>query len=181
MRRSSTSEGLSSTKWSAADCRARLLSSRCETNCGQNMGWQRSLSYTLPEIRERFKTSEVVVIDGVYSHAEEQLLRSEFGEDFRTLAVHSPKAERYLRLGARPHRGLTSAEVDRRDSDEISHLDKARPILLADFHIVNDSTLEGFRKQLARIAARITTLSSKVGSQSRPQLTSEPARYQDDG
>ena len=107
----------------------------------------------LPEVRSKLEGAAHVVIDGVYSFPEEELLRAEFGDTFTTLAIHSPKAERYRRLAIRPHRPLTRVEVDQRDTDETTRMDKARPIALADHHVVNAGAVEDLHADLAEILA----------------------------
>ena len=50
-------------------------------------------------------------------------------------------AKRAERLGQRPVRPLTPAEIKERDRTEVENIGKAPPIALADCHFVNDGDL----------------------------------------
>ena len=58
---------------------------------------------------------------------------------------------RYARLAERQHRPLTLEEASSRDKSEIENLNKGGPISLADFTIINESTVEELRKQTEMI------------------------------
>lgn len=96
-----------------------------------------------------------VAIDGLYSQAEYEYLTGTSKLPILLLAVHSPRALRYERLAARPYRPLQPKAVDDRDHMELRRLDKALPIVLADFHIVNDGELEELFAAVDAIVARI--------------------------
>ena len=93
------------------------------------------------EITDLLATGERVVIDGVYSQAEIDYIKSTLPGPISTIAVHSRKSLRYRRMERRPVRPLTPGQLDERDIREIAALDKATPIALADFHLVNDGTM----------------------------------------
>ncbi len=97
---------------------------------------------SIQPIREHLDGGENVVIDGLYSTAELARLRGEPGWDVVTLAVHAPRWLRKKRLRDRPVRPLTATEVDERDWFELTNLDKAPPIVLADLHVVNDGGVD---------------------------------------
>ena len=96
----------------------------------------------LPQIRMHLAAGKAVAIDGLYSLAEYELLKTalktEFGALLKVLALHSPRSLRYSRLAARAHRPLTPQQVDERDMFELKNLDKGGPIALADAVISND-------------------------------------------
>jgi len=94
------------------------------------------------EISDLLASGERVVIDGVYSHAEIDNIKSTLLGPISTIAVHSRKSLRYRRMERRPVRPLTPDQLDERDIREIAALDKATPIALADFHFVNDGTMD---------------------------------------
>ena len=70
--------------------------------------------------------------------------------DVVTIAIHAPRWLRKRRLSARPHRPLSSLDVDERDRSEVQKLGKAEPIVLADLHIVNDGSREELHSALQR-------------------------------
>jgi len=89
-----------------------------------------------------------VIIDGLYSFSEYVYLKEKFKNQLFILSIHSTKKIRYQRLGAREIRPLTPAEVDERDFFEIKNIEKAGPIAIADYHIINDSDFEALYKRI---------------------------------
>ena len=98
-----------------------------------------------------------VIIDGLYSFSEYLYLKEKFGRQLILLAIHSPKKLRYHRLGLREIRPLTPAEVDERDLTEIKNIEKAGPIAVADYHIIND-------KGMGELYAHIDTVMSEIST-----------------
>ena len=108
----------------------------------------------LPRIEQALKSSHVV-IDGLYSWEEYNCLKSCYGEDLYLVAVWSSPKTRYARLAARSNRGLTEEEAASRDRAEIENTAKGGPIAMADFTIINQSSLEDLKQETARIAERL--------------------------
>ena len=104
----------------------------------------------LPRIDSALKHSNVV-IDGLYSWEEYTFLKDYYGENLCLVAVWSSPETRYNRLTGRLNRRLTLAESSSRDRAEIENLNKGGPIAMADFTIVNESSLEELRKEAERI------------------------------
>ena len=94
------------------------------------------------EIADLLAADERVVIDGAYSQAEIDYIKTTLAEPISTLAVHSRKSHRYKRMERRPVRPLTPDQLGERDIREIAALDKATPIALAEIHLVNDGTMD---------------------------------------
>ena len=103
---------------------------------------------SLADIRKHLNSNNSVVVDGLYSYEEYDVLRDNFGEKLITISLHSRKAIRYYRLSERPVRPLTKVEVDQRDKAEIQNLNKAPPIALADVHIVNNEDISKLYSEL---------------------------------
>ena len=108
----------------------------------------------LPRIDEASKHSDVV-IDGLYSWEEYTFLKSHYGGDFYVAAVWASPRTRYARLASRLNRGLTPEEAASRDRAEIENINKGGPIAMADFTIINESSLENLRKETERIISRL--------------------------
>jgi len=104
----------------------------------------------LPRIKQASKYSGVV-IDGLYSWEEYAFLKTYYGEDFYVVAVWSSPKTRYTRLSSRLNRRLTPEEAISRDSAEIENISKGGPIAMADFTIINESSLERLREEAKRI------------------------------
>ena len=67
------------------------------------------------------------------------------------VAVWASPKTRYARLANRKSRSLTEAEAASRDATEIENANKGGPIAMADFTIINESSLENLRKEVRRI------------------------------
>lgn len=111
----------------------------------------------LPRIAEALKTSHVV-IDGLYSWEEYKFLKNELDAAFTTIAVWAPAGIRYRRLGHRAVRPMTPEESKARDFAEIENVNKGGPIAMADYTVLNDSTLDSLMAQTTGI---IRTLNEK--------------------
>jgi dephospho-CoA kinase len=108
----------------------------------------------LPRIEQALKSSNVV-IDGLYSWEEYTCLKSCYGESLYLVAVWSSPKTRYKRLASRSSRRLTEEEAASRDRAEIENTAKGGPIAMADFTIINESSLEELKQETARIADRL--------------------------
>ena len=108
----------------------------------------------LPRIDEALKRLNVV-IDGLYSWEEYTFLKGYFGEDFFVVAVWASPKTRYARLTGRLNRGLTLEEAVSRDRAEIENINKGGPIAMADFTIINESSLENLEEEAKRIISAL--------------------------
>ena len=108
----------------------------------------------LPRIEAALASSDVV-IDGLYSWEEYTLLKERYNNDLLVVAVWSSPKTRYTRLNGRRSRPLTPVETTERDRAEIENSHKGGPIAVADYTIVNESSLEDLKKQTEQIIARI--------------------------
>lgn len=108
----------------------------------------------LPRINAALERSHVV-IDGLYSWEEYVFLKDYYKENFHVVAVWAPPAQRYQRLTARKDRGLTQEEAASRDKAEIENTNKGGPIAMADYTILNCSTLTELRQDVERTIASL--------------------------
>lgn len=108
----------------------------------------------LPAIDAARKSSDVV-IDGLYSWEEYTFLKSHYREDFCVVAVWASPGTRYARLTGRPIRPLTLDEAASRDKAEIEKVNKGGPIAMADFTILNESSLADLKKAVIKTISRI--------------------------
>ncbi|HEY41672.1 MAG TPA: AAA family ATPase [Dehalococcoidia bacterium] len=108
----------------------------------------------LPRIEAALANSDVV-IDGLYSWEEYLFLKEHYGGSLYLVSVWSSPAARYARLNGRRSRPLTPAETTERDRAEIENSHKGGPIAVADYLIVNESSLEELREQTEQIIAGI--------------------------
>ncbi len=108
----------------------------------------------LPKINSSLGASHVVV-DGLYSWEEYMLLKEYYGEGCTTAVVWASPATRYRRLTSRQVRPLTLEEAASRDKSEIEDSNKGGPIAMADFAIVNDTSLEEMERQTERVISAL--------------------------
>jgi dephospho-CoA kinase len=108
----------------------------------------------LPAIDSALKLGNVV-IDGLYSWEEYTLLKEHYNSQFHVVAVWSSPATRYKRLVRRKERPLTEEEALGRDKAELENINKGAPIAMADFTILNESSLDDLRKDAERITVKL--------------------------
>jgi len=120
----------------------------------QEHGMSAYAQLNLPRIDSALKHSDVV-IDGLYSWEEYTFLKTHYGENFFVVAVWAPPRARYTWLTSRSSRHLTKEEAASRDWAEIENVNKGGPIAMADFTIINESSLENLRKGVRRIISRL--------------------------
>ena len=108
----------------------------------------------LSRIDSALKKSDVV-IDGLYSWEEYVFLKDHYRKNLLIVAVWASPKSRYARLTGRKTRGLSMEEAASRDRAEIENINKGGPIAMADFTIINESSLEELRERTGEIIARI--------------------------
>ena len=120
----------------------------------QEHGMSAYARLNLPRIDSTLKQSDVV-IDGLYSWEEYTFLKTYYGENFYVVAVWASPKTRHARLSSRSNRRLTQEEAASRDWAEIENTNKGGPIAIADFTIINDSSLKNLRKEARRIISEL--------------------------
>lgn len=108
----------------------------------------------LPKIDALLKSSDVVV-DGLYSWEEYTLLKSRYSDNFHVVAVWALPKMRYDRLAKRSIRPLTVEEAASRDIAEVENTNKGGPIAMADFTIINQSSLEDLERETKRVISAL--------------------------
>jgi dephospho-CoA kinase len=116
----------------------------------QDHGMAAYAKLSIPRIDAALKSSNVV-LDGLYSWEEYILLKSRYGESLVLVAVWASPTKRHERLGKRPVRPLTREEAAARDIAEIEKSNKGGPIAMADYIILNDSSLEALTEATRRL------------------------------
>lgn len=88
-----------------------------------------------------------VVIDGLYSWEEYLYMKKKFSH-LLMIHVFARPDIRYDRLSVRSVRPFTREESEKRDISEIEKLNKGGPIAMADFQVVNESSVQDLHEQL---------------------------------
>ena len=108
----------------------------------------------LPRIETALKSANVV-IDGLYSWEEYIYLKGRYGENLYLVAVWSSPGTRYARLSTRSSRRLTLEEARSRDRAEIENSNKGGPIAMADFTIINESSIVNLGEETRGIISKL--------------------------
>jgi dephospho-CoA kinase len=103
-----------------------------------------------------------VVGDGLYSWSEYKILKERYGDRLIIVAVHAAPKIRHDRLAARTleahdtahrYRPITHEQARTRDHSEIENLEKGGPVAMADYHIVNEGTIDEFEEKIKKFLA----------------------------
>ena len=114
------------------------------------------------EIAEHIAAGSSVVIDGLYSLSELELLMDQL--PVIVVAVHAPVRLRQRRIQERRNRSLSPSELRARDLSEVRRLDKGGPIALADFHVLNAGSDSDLAKSVKTIVDEIMNESAPSDS-----------------
>ncbi|MDP3982084.1 MAG: AAA family ATPase [bacterium] len=98
----------------------------------------------MPRVDQYLQEGRNVVIESLYSWSEYKYVKELHPDTFQALAVYAPPDIRYRRLAGRGIRPLTHQEAKDRDYSEIEYTDKAGPIAIADWTILNTESKEVF-------------------------------------
>jgi len=106
-----------------------------------------------------------VIGDGLYSWSEYKVLKEKFEDDLIIIAVIASPKIRYSRLTDRAskygddpkmiHRSATLEAAKARDYAEIEKIEKAGPIVMGDFTIINEGTMEEFKEKIKQVYNKI--------------------------
>ena len=117
----------------------------------------------IPKIENYLITGNVVG-DGLYSWSEYKILKEKFGNHMFVIAIYAPPEVRYERLSQRKQtkddknirfRQMTPEQAKSRDFAEIENIEKAGPIVKADYAVVNTDNIDNLLKQLDHIIKEI--------------------------
>ena len=120
----------------------------------QEFGMSAYAKLNLPAVDAALQRGNVV-IDGLYSWEEYGFLKEHYGDAFQAVAVWASPATRYGRLAKRKERPLTQDEAAGRDMAEIENINKGGPIAMADFTILNESSLANLRMDTEVVIERL--------------------------
>lgn len=101
------------------------------------------------KIQEALKKSNVV-IDDLMSYQEYTLLKENF-DNIKLVAITAPEKERMKRLTSRKVRTLTPEEAKSRDNHQLNALNLKESIEKAENIIVNDKSLDDFRRNIEEL------------------------------
>lgn len=107
-----------------------------------------------PRIRATFRSgssfrsgSACIILDGLYSWEEYLYLKEKFPQ-LKLLGIYARPELRRQRLSQRPIRPLDERQAKARDLAELNNLNKAEPIALADYLVINEGSVAAFHQEL---------------------------------
>jgi len=117
----------------------------------------------IPKIEDYLSKGNLVG-DGLYSWSEYKILKEKFKNHMYVIAIFTPPELRYERLSGRKQlagdkdirfRQMSPEQAKSRDFAEIENIEKAGPIVMADFTLVNTGTIETLIGQLNKAINKI--------------------------
>lgn len=116
----------------------------------QELGPDAYAKLSFPKIQKELENTSVLIIESLYSWAEYKFFKSQYNEDFKVMAAITAPEERFKRLTDRhQERPMKNwQEFEDRDYSEIENIAKAGPIVMADFPILNDGSLQKLHEQI---------------------------------
>src|SRR3989344_7283407 len=124
----------------------------------QEHGMAAFVKLNMPAIDEHQTQGKPVLIDGLYSWSEYKLLKEKYSQALMVVAVYAPPETRYARLTNRQaehaddptlkYRSFSREDAQARDYAEIENIEKAGPITMADYTILNTGTLQTLQNNL---------------------------------
>lgn len=125
-------------------------------NLRQELGMAAYAIKIEPRIKETFRSgssfrsgTKCIILDGLYSWEEYLYLKEKFPE-LKLLGIYARPAIRRQRLSKRPIRPLDEQQAKARDLAELNNLNKAEPIALADYLVINEGSITAFHQELAK-------------------------------
>ncbi len=107
------------------------------------------------KIDNALERGHLVVIDGLYSWEEYLYLRNIYQHRMVVLHIFASPSTRYSRLSRRDNRPLNEEEAWTRDKTEIENLNKAGPIAMADYTIVNEGSMDELYRRLEEFSSSV--------------------------
>lgn len=96
-----------------------------------------------------------IILDGLYTWTEYKTLKHEFPGQVSVLAVVVDKGLRHKRVGKRAERPFNTEEIQERDRSEIENLEKGGPIAMADYYVLNNSSVEDLNLNVDEVLKKI--------------------------
>ena len=114
---------------------------------------------SLPDIENNLKEYNFLILESLYSWAEYKIIKKQYGDSFIVIATHAAPRVRFKRLinriDDRPIKDW--AEFQARDYTELENLEKGGPIVMADYLIVNEQSLEYLHEELDEIVNKLSS------------------------
>lgn len=110
----------------------------------QELGMGAYALLALPKLKELLSNNDIVLLESMYSWDEYKIIKNEYGDAFKVIAIYASPATRLARLAQRKNwRPIEAAEeLRQRDWTEIEGTDKGGPIAIADYTVVNEGGVD---------------------------------------
>lgn len=101
------------------------------------------VNQVIAETKDLIKAGQKrIILDGVYSWTEYNILKREFPRNLTFIAIVVDKKLRYERVSKRKDRSFDAKAIRERDRSEIENLEKGGPIAAADYYVLNNGTVD---------------------------------------
>jgi len=111
-----------------------------------------------------------VVADNLMSWSEYKILKDYYKDRMCVVAILSPPETRYARLALRTevdekmrNRPATKEQAQSRDYSEIENIEKGGPIAMADYYIINNSSIEHLKDETNKFLRWCENVETKLG------------------
>jgi len=112
--------------------------------------------FSIPKINKALTTNDLVLAESLYSWDEYKIIKIEYGDKFKVVAINAASDIRFSRLKKRKIRPLkTFKEFLMRDWHEIEATDKGGPIAIADYTIINEGDLSELHRNIDKVIKKI--------------------------
>ena len=107
----------------------------------------------LPKIKKILKTDNVIILESLYSWDEYKIIKKEYGDNFKCIAIYASPATRFKRLTQRTNeRPIKNyQEFKTRDYSELENLEKGSPIAMADYTIINEKNIKHLHLDINKV------------------------------
>ncbi len=104
----------------------------------------------LPKIQKAISEGHKhILLESMYNIYEYELIKGNFKENFKVLAIHSDEDIRIKRINSRKERKLTALELESRQISEAKNLGKGTVISLANYHFINNGeNMKAFEQEM---------------------------------
>ena len=114
------------------------------------------VNQVIAETKDLIKAGQKrIILDGVYSWTEYNILKREFPRNLTFIAIVVDKKLRYERVSKRKDRSFDAKAIRERDRSEIENLEKGGPIAAADYYVLNNGTIDEMCNNINNILKEI--------------------------
>lgn len=121
-------------------------------NIREKYGMGVCAKFSISKINKALISNDVVLLESLYSWEEYKIIKKEYGDKFKVIAIVAAPTVRFGRLKKRKVRPMkTFKDFIMRDWHEIEATDKGGPIAIADYTMINENSVNDLFKNIDKI------------------------------